>query len=48
MGLPLRLVVSPRNLRNNAVEVKGRTDEEATMVSLEDVAEEVKRVLQTA
>ncbi len=46
MGLPLRLVVSPRNLRNNAVEVKGRTESDATMVSLEEVAAEVGRMLQ--
>jgi len=45
MGLPLRLVVSPRNLRNNAVEMKGRSAEEAKMVSLEDVAAEVRRFL---
>ena len=48
MGLPLRLVVSPRNLRNNAAEMKGRTEEEATMVSLEDVAGEVRSFLQSA
>ena len=46
MGLPLRLVVSPRNLRNNAVEMKGRTQEEATMVPLEDVAATVRSALQ--
>jgi prolyl-tRNA synthetase len=46
MGLPLRLVVSPRNLRNNAVEMKGRTQEEATMVPLENVAATVRGALQ--
>ncbi|CAI8004449.1 Proline--tRNA ligase [Geodia barretti] len=46
MGLPLRLVVSPRNLRNNAVEMKGRTQDEATMVPLEDVAATVMQALQ--
>ena len=34
LGLPLRLVVSPRNLKNGQVEVKGRTDAEAEMVPL--------------
>ena len=37
IGLPLRLVVSPRNLRNNAVELKGRAETESVMVGLEDV-----------
>ncbi len=34
LGLPLRLVVSPRNLRNNAVELKGRTETAADLVEL--------------
>ena len=37
IGLPLRLVVSPRNLRNNAVELKGRAETESVMVGLEDI-----------
>ena len=37
LGLPLRLVVSPRNLRNNAVELKARTETEARMVALDEV-----------
>jgi len=37
IGLPVRLVVSPRNLRQNAVEMRGRTAEEAEMVALDDV-----------
>ena len=46
MGLPIRLVVSPRNLRNNAVEMKGRTDGEATMVALGEVTAAVRQALQ--
>lgn len=34
LGLPLRLVVSPRNLRNNAVELKGRAETAADLVEL--------------
>ena len=34
LGLPLRLVVSPRNLRNNAVELKGRRETAAALVEL--------------
>ncbi len=45
MGLPLRLVVSPRNLRNNAVEMKGRTDTEATMVGMDAVTAAVQQAL---
>ena len=32
MGLPVRLVISPRNLNNGVVEVRGRQDEEAVTV----------------
>jgi prolyl-tRNA synthetase len=45
MGLPLRLVVSPRSLRNNAVELKGRTDADAVMAPLEEVTARVRQAL---
>ena len=45
MGLPVRLVVSPRNLRQSAVEMRGRTADEAEMVALEDVVGAVKAVV---
>ena len=45
MGLPLRLVVSPRNLRNNAVELKGRAETEAAMVALDQAPEAVRQAL---
>ena len=45
LGLPLRLVVSPRNLKQNAVEVKGRTDSQAEMVPLESTVARVKELL---
>ena len=45
LGLPLRLVVSPRNLNNGMVELKGRRDAEATLVPREDVIGEVRRQL---
>ena len=47
MGLPVRLVVSPRNLRQSAVELRGRTDEDAEMVPLNDVVEAVRGLLGT-
>ncbi len=48
LGLPLRLVVSPRNLRNNAVEVKGRAEAEATLVALDEVVAAVRQTLEPA
>ena len=42
MGLPVRLVVSPRNLNNGVVEVRGRQDEEAETVPLAEVVEAVR------
>ena len=45
LGLPVRLVVSPRNMKNGAVEIKGRADSEAGSVALDSVVEEVRRRL---
>ena len=44
-GLPVRLVVSPRNLRQDAVEIKSRSDGQATMVPREDAVVRVKELL---
>ena len=46
LGLPVRLVMSPRNLNQGAVEVKGRREEKARLVSTGDVVETVKRMLE--
>jgi len=45
LGLPVRLVVSPRNLKAGVVELKGRTESEAGSVPLDGVVEEVRRRL---
>ena len=45
IGLPARLVVSPRNLRQNAVEVRGRTAAAAELVALDDVLDAVRSLL---
>ena len=45
LGLPVRLVVSPRNLKGGVVEVKGRTESEAGNVPLEGAVEEVRKHL---
>jgi prolyl-tRNA synthetase len=37
MGLPVRLVISPRNLNNGVIEVRGREEAEAVTVPLPEV-----------
>ena len=45
LGFPVRMVVSPRNLGNGAVEVKRRRDAEATMVPVNQVVDSLKQLL---
>lgn len=45
LGLPVRLVVSPRNLRENAVEVKTRREKRGRLVPLAKVPEVVRKML---
>jgi prolyl-tRNA synthetase len=45
LGLPVRLVVSQRNLRQDGVEVKGRREEQGRLVGMGDVGEAVRGVL---
>ena len=42
MGLPVRVIVSPRNIQQGAVEVKGRLESDAVMVPLNQVAEDIQ------
>ena len=42
MGLPVRLVISPRNLNNGVVEVRGREESEAVTVPLAEVVDAVR------
>ena len=42
IGLPVRLVISPRNLNNGVVEVRGREEAEAETVPLAEVVEAVR------
>ena len=48
LGIPVRLVVSPRNLKNGVVEVKGRQEPEAVTVPLDGVVDAVKGYLAPA
>ena len=45
LGLPVRLVVSPRNLRQGSVEVKGRGESDAALVEMDDVVGRVREML---
>ena len=45
LGLPVRLIISPRNLEQGSVEVKGRREDESTMVPLDRVAEDIRQRL---
>jgi prolyl-tRNA synthetase len=45
MGMPIRIVVSLRNLKENVVEVKARDSEQAVKVSYESFVETVKSLL---
>ena len=45
MGLPVRLVVSPRNLRQGSVELKERRDKDATLVPVGEVVGRVAMLI---
>jgi len=45
LGLPVRVVVSPRNLKNGEVEVKPRSGGEAHMVSRDAAVASVRELL---
>ena len=48
MGLPIRLVVSPRNLRQGMVEVRRRSGGDAELAALEEVDRKVSELLDQA
>jgi len=45
LGIPLRLTLSPRTLQSQSVEAKWRTEKETQLLSVENVAAEVNRLL---
>ena len=47
LGLPIRLVVSPRNLQNGTVELKLRREKDPTMVAVNQVKFIVQELLDT-
>ena len=48
LGLPIRLIVSPRNLRNGTVEMKVRGQDEADLVAMADIGDRVRSSLLSA
>jgi len=48
LGIPLRLTLSPRTLQSQSVEAKWRTEKEAQLLPLENLAAEVKKLLDEA
>ena len=45
LGIPLRLTVSPRTLQSQSAEAKWRTDKQAQLLPLDNLAAEVKKLL---
>jgi len=45
LGIPLRLTLSPRTLQSQSVEAKWRTEKEAQLLPLDNLAAEVKKLL---
>ena len=48
LGLPVRLVVSPRTLRESGVEMKGRPEEKGRLVTAADLGDAVRAILEQA
>jgi prolyl-tRNA synthetase len=48
LGIPLRLTLSPRTLQTQSVEVKWRTEQKAQLLPLENLAAQVKKLLDEA
>ncbi|MBI4498669.1 MAG: proline--tRNA ligase, partial [Chloroflexi bacterium] len=46
LGLPVRVTVSPRTLRNDAAEIKGRLEAEGRQVPLEGLVAEVRQIVE--
>ena len=43
MGIPYRLVISPKTIEQNSVEIKSRTEEKIEMTEIKKTVEEMKR-----
>ena len=45
MGIPLRIVISPRSKEKNSVELKSRVSDESELVGLDEIVERVERII---
>jgi len=45
LGMPIRLLVSPKSLSSGGVEVKGRSEKESVLVSIDNAVEMIKGLL---
>ena len=45
LGIPIRVIVSPRNLDNEVVEIKYRKDSESYLIPIDSLVPHVKTVL---
>jgi prolyl-tRNA synthetase len=45
LGVPLRVVVSPRNVKNGVVEVVSRDKSFSTTVSMNSAVEEIEKIV---
>jgi len=45
LGLPVRIIISPRTLKTNSIELKIRSEPESTIVPIEKALDQVKRAL---
>jgi prolyl-tRNA synthetase len=48
LGIPLRLTLSPRTLQSHSVEAKWRMEKETQLLPLENLAVQVKKLLDEA
>ena len=46
LGIPVRVTISPRTLKENGVEVKKRSEKESQIVPLADIAECLKALIE--
>ncbi|MCH8065716.1 MAG: proline--tRNA ligase, partial [Chloroflexi bacterium] len=48
LGMPLRITVSPRNLKQDSVELKRRSESDSTLVPLSEAVARVAEMVQGA
>ncbi|MBA7549908.1 Proline--tRNA ligase [subsurface metagenome] len=42
LGIPIRVIISPRTLETNSVEIKWRSEKEAQLLPLEEITAKLK------